>query len=59
MATVFNGSLTVAGGYNVEKNILSIVEQYDAVRNTWHRFSPMAKDVAGGIIFENHHYAFH
>lgn len=52
MATISNGSILVAGGYNSEGQILSIVEKYDVVANKWHQLSPMAKGMAGGIIFE-------
>lgn len=50
MATVWNGSLVVAGGYDSQSKTLGTVEKYDAIHKTWYLLSSMVKEAAEGYL---------
>lgn len=52
MATTFNNSVIVAGGYDSDKKKLDIVEKYDTGKKQWVLLEAMARPMAGGYLFK-------
>lgn len=52
-ATIYNGVLYVAGGYDKTKKAVQTVERYDEQNNKWMRLPNLVKPNAGSLLFES------